>query len=423
MSTNIYRALASALLQDQALDNSNAAAVSVSSKPMVLLNAFPVILDQKDYANALSTANPKGDLRSLWRFRQLVDPLPQYSQFYTPGSLSTESTYRQIVQGAAVNGDNEFVAGVVTNAKRIIQDNTYSDMDGTPGAWNPVYAVPDDWYDTSQFDRYQDLTVELNESTENNLGTGFESGNKGGLAEWNIGNPIESLNPVALDPGSKINSIQMKYLLVTINRPWLDALLFNIDGWYLSGQQKGFCSSGQNDGGGVMPLLPTGLIVGTNVKIDADWSPKDKQILDNAKLNQKQLSMGPLLVNPGFQNLHLHVIGWTVAIIPFSPKVSKEKTGSFLVKNSGGFTARFSVLYEQNGKLISIESGNFPVLAAKNIDIPPEASNISVKIEIMTSLAPETWSTVAAYNFDKPPTKGYELFGTTFSPQLKEIKS
>ncbi len=423
MSASIYQALASALIQEIVVGSNNVLEADAPAKPIVLLNAFPVVLDPNDYANAYSTANPNGDLRSLWRFRQLVDPLPQFAQFYMPSGLSTESTYAQIVQGAVVDGDNTFASTVISNARQTIQYQRFSNMDGTAGTWNPVYAVPEDWSDIAQLDRYNELAFDLSGMAGNGVGTGAVENGQADLPEWRMGNSAESPSIVPLDTGSKIHSVRVKYLMVNIIRPWFNALLFATDGWYLSGQQRGFCSSGQNDGKGILPLVPTGLIVGSDVTIEADWDSKDRQLLDDAKSAQRQLSLGPLLVNPGPNNLNLHIIGWGMSLIPFSPLISKEKAGAILVKNSGAFVARFSVEYEQSGRSISTAASNFPALAAKNIVIPPEAANISVKIEVMTLPEPfETWSTVAIYKFDNPAEKCYELSGTTLGPHVTEVQ-
>lgn len=323
MSANIYRDLASAFTQRAEPSRVNLRAAAASPKPIVLLNRFPVSLDPNDYANAYSTANPDGDRRSLWRFRQLVDPIPQCAEFYMASGLSTESTYAQIVEGAVVDGDNGFASSVICNAQRDIQYQQFANMDGTPGTWKPVYAVPDGWCDVAQLDRYTELALDLSGIVGNGDVAGAGDGNR---TQWATTDSAASPKMVLFDTGSKIHSVRVKYLMVNITRPWFDPLLFATDGWFLSGQQRGFCSSGQNDGSGVLPWVPTSLIVGTDVVIEADWGSSDRQILNDAKSAQRQLSLGPLLVNPGPDNLSLHIIGWGMSSIPFSPRVSRQSS-------------------------------------------------------------------------------------------------
>jgi hypothetical protein len=61
-------------------------------------------------------------------------------------------------------------------------------------------------------------------------------------------------------------------------------------------------------------------------------------------------------------------------------------------------------------------------LAAGNIDIPVGATNVLIKVDIMTAPWPaETWRTVASYDCDAPVKRCYEVSGTTWSPVIKEI--
>lgn len=145
-------------------------------------------------------------------------------------------------------------------------------------------------------------------------------------------------------------------------------------------------------------------------------------MLTNAKSAGNPVSLGPFLLSaPGDARSTLHVIGWTSDLVPFSPKMTKNAAGSILVDNRGGFVVRFSVEWNEGAERHSQPSGNFPVLASKEIGIPVNASKVVVKIEIMTFPAPaETWKTVAALPFDRPVVKKYVLSGTTFDPIFKE---
>ena len=171
-----------------------------------------------------------------------------------------------------------------------------------------------------------------------------------------------------------------------------------------------------------MPLLTTGLLLGRNVEVSADWSATDTDMLKSARSAGKPVSLGPfLLFAPGDTDSTLHVIGWTSDLVPFSPKMTKNKAGSIHVENNGSFVVRFSVVWNEGATTRTLESGNFPVLAAKEIGLPVNATKILVKIELMTAPPPfETWKTVAVQPFDKPVVKKYVLAGTTMIPVLKE---
>lgn len=92
--------------------------------------------------------------------------------------------------------------------------------------------------------------------------------------------------------------------------------------------------------------------------------------------------------------------------------------GSILVENDGGFVARFSVQYQEEGRTITSDSGNFTLGTSKAIRIPPGATDIFVKLEEEYFI--DAWSTVCTFSFNNPVTKCYELSGTTLNAKCNE---
>jgi hypothetical protein len=92
--------------------------------------------------------------------------------------------------------------------------------------------------------------------------------------------------------------------------------------------------------------------------------------------------------------------------------------GSILVRNSGGYVARFSVSYTLNGHNFTQDSGDFSLGVNKSISIPAGATNIHLKVEEMWGFG---WSTIFTANFDAPVTKCYKVYGTTLDPKHEEI--
>ncbi len=112
-----------------------------------------------------------------------------------------------------------------------------------------------------------------------------------------------------------------------------------------------------------------------------------------------------------------HVIG---GVLDFPPRIIlSPESGAITVKNSGGFSARFSVVYQQGGATNTEDSGDFPVLVAKTINLPADAVEIILTVKIATFVA--VWSDVAIYRYDKPVTKSFELTGLTMNPKCVEI--
>ncbi len=387
-----------------------------TAKPVLQLNRFPVTLDASQYRNARSSSRPGGDLKPLFAFRELVDAMPAFTRNYSASAGSTEQIYESLIKGASVDGDGSFPANVLSAARQLFASETFSRMDGTVGDWRPVYATPEDWCDAGP-ERFQSIDIDLDALATDQSAFATIGGDEG--LELRVGS--DQATPGST--GTKVRSVRIEYLLVGLRRPWLHPMLFETSDWFLSGQDAGFCSSGNlGANAGVMPLLTTGLLLGRNVDVSADWSAADASMLNSARSAGKPVSLGPFLLSaPGDTGSTLHVIGWTSDLVPFSPKMTKNKAGSIHVENKGAFVVRFSVEWNEGATRQAQQSGNFPVMAAMEIGLPVNATKILAKIDVMTAPPPfETWKTVAALPFDKPVVKKYVLSGITLNPVLKE---
>lgn len=284
------------------------------AKPIIQLNTFPVSIDPNQYKNARSSSNPGGDLRPLFAFRQLVDPLPQFGQQYYASASSTEDLYGIILNGANAMPNSGFTSMVIRDSKKNFSFETFPNMDGISGSWRPVYSVPEDWHSADD-SRFKNLDIDLhNRKTNNSFGVISESK----ALDW----ILENNKKKAVSAATKINSIKMKYLLVGLKRPWFNPLLFKSDNWFLSGENAGFCSSGSNESNdGVFPLIPTSIILGKQIAVTASWGKEDQEIIDSHRADGKSLSLGPFSVTNS--NDTLQIIGWISELIPFSPHKSQ----------------------------------------------------------------------------------------------------
>jgi hypothetical protein len=92
--------------------------------------------------------------------------------------------------------------------------------------------------------------------------------------------------------------------------------------------------------------------------------------------------------------------------------------GSIIVRNEGGYVARFKVQFVIEGKTITSDSGNFTAGVNKSVDIPSGATSIYLKVEEAWFI--NSWSTIFTKNFDSPVEKSYTISGTTLNPSWKE---
>lgn len=98
---------------------------------------------------------------------------------------------------------------------------------------------------------------------------------------------------------------------------------------------------------------------------------------------------------------------------------SNDCSGSILVRNTGGYVARFSVTYTLDGKEYKQESGEFTAGVNKSIEIPAGATNVNLKVEDAWFIC--SWSTIFTKHFDSPVAKQYHIYGTTLNPGWEEM--
>ncbi|PCI95924.1 MAG: hypothetical protein COB15_11645 [Flavobacteriales bacterium] len=292
---------------------------STLTKPILQLNALPMTINPDEFKNAYSSENPKGSLSSLWAFRQLVSPMPTFSKYYNPSNRSTESVYASIVKGASTSVDSPFITQIIADSKQSLELTKYANMDDTPGAWAPIQATPSDWYDTSN-NRYKSIEFDL--SKAGNPDSRFAIiGGKEASGKLQFSNNKKQIKTKNLDITTEIKKISMKYLEVSLSREWYNETLFSTYGWLLKGQPKGFCSSGDLDANdGIFSIVPSSIILGCNLSVDANWSESDQKHINDSVSKGEQVSIDNLVIHPEKGKTDLQVIGWVSKLIPFSPK-------------------------------------------------------------------------------------------------------
>ena len=285
------------------------------------LSAAPTPLDPAVFANMLTPANPAGDLRPLWRFRNLVDPVPAFRREYVPSGLSTEAIYGSILAGLQVAPEAEYARALAASALRAFNAESFPSLDGLPGTWRPVYPDPSDWLRLGDPALYQDLTIDLARDAGDDTAAYAAIGqDQGSTLSWRVAGHA----PTPLDPFSRVESVACKALVVQLQRPWFDLGLLSAGSWTLPGQPPGYVSSGslqKNDG--VLPLFPTSLVVAHSVRIEGAWGQADATRIASAPAGG--LSLGPFVVPPqdaqdgALASPAPQVLGWVSALVPRAP--------------------------------------------------------------------------------------------------------
>lgn len=98
--------------------------------------------------------------------------------------------------------------------------------------------------------------------------------------------------------------VSMDIMRATIMRPWLDPLVFRAHTWRLGKASPLYASQISNgsfvpgaSNAGLMPLLPTGILVARNVSIGAQFSHADQTTVQSALSTSASVGWGPFAIN------------------------------------------------------------------------------------------------------------------------------
>src|SRR3712207_3665336 len=89
------------------------------------------------------------------------------------------------------------------------------------------------------------------------------------------------------------------------------------------------------------------------------------------------------------------------------------------VKNSGVFFASFNVVYLLGDQVYNVDSYEFGSGITKRINIPPNATNITVEIQIAEFIG--VWATIMTTIFQSSGQYCFQTSGTTISPYCQQI--
>jgi hypothetical protein len=102
----------------------------------------------------------------------------------------------------------------------------------------------------------------------------------------------------------------------------------------------------------------------------------------------------------------------------FVAHLGAAAAGSVLVRNEGGYVARFTLTYSLDGHEFTQESGDITLGVNKSAWIPAGATEIQLKVEENIGWA---WSTIFTKSYAVPTTVCFKVWGTTLFPAWAAI--
>ncbi len=304
-------------------------------KPVFQSNEFPFPIALDAYNNAYSPANPEGNYLHAFRFRDLVNAIPDLTKFFTTSANTVEQSYQNLIQGASIVEDSKFVSQAFYEAQQKFSVSKMSGLSQSPTSWQLANAIPYNWTDllttpkslpkihldlqklpTLFDDQYQTLLPSKNAIKLQSRTPGQQDGKH-----------------ISLSTDSSLETISFRYLMVQVERSWLNTELFTMNDWYLSGQPIGYYSSGSTtNNDGVFPLMITGVLLGTQIEITGSLKANDtnfihSQLQANKEVSVAQFPVENLMINGDKQQLNanaVYLMGYVSQLIPLAPRMQSS---------------------------------------------------------------------------------------------------
>ncbi len=224
-----------------------------------------------------------------------------------------------------------------TNFKTITMSSTK-----TPGArYHPSYARPAAWFAPGNADTWTETTVSSEEMkvAEHSDFTKYGASASASWGLWSGSGGFDKQDGhESMSKETSDIKISFKYTRVEIDRPWFNGLLYDVNGWSLTGQKEGSISDGtKTQSGNMMPILPTAFIAIRNLKISAKWGKEDYELITSKLATKASFGWGPFRISGNYESSSsdmthttkfdgttiessgLQIIGWINTVLHKSP--------------------------------------------------------------------------------------------------------
>ena len=172
-----------------------------------------------------------------------------------------------------------------------------------------------------------------------------------GLFSIADGETKASMKEINEEISQEDTTISLKYMLVTISRPWLDTSLFSMKNWYLVGAKKHSIANGEepepnNPENWFLPSIPTQMIVVKDLVIKNSALQKHFNSVKSSLETNASLSYGPFFTadgdgsqtrdteietedkrDEGLEFKGIQIIGWVSEVMPAAPKMDAPQPG------------------------------------------------------------------------------------------------
>jgi len=243
---------------------------------------------------------------------------------------------------------NSAVRGVLENSAKIYKDSQLAPLITGGAPWHLSYGLPSNW--NSDANLYSELRIDSQnvkiDSKSKSIETGFGASYKTGM--WWLKKSISveagySRKDEQSHTEAENISISMKLCPVQIVRPWFNALIFSMGGWFLDkGNPRGSISKGNvlDSNNTIMTLLPVGFVAARDVTLSGFAKDEFERHMEQDISGGVSVGWGPFTFG-GHYHQHdtedhfeasyengkvkvpgLQIIAWVNQIVPLSPPLN-----------------------------------------------------------------------------------------------------
>lgn len=193
----------------------------------------PVPLAFTEYGDPYSVKKPSGSMLSAYALFELTDPISTFTRKYSPTSASFSKSYETLLNSIDDYADKD-ATNVVASAIKKLDIDAFTRLGPGAEKFYLVETYPYNWLNKKDID-----------------------------VNFTVG-PIDSESDFVEIGSSAVKNVQFTGFSITITRQWYDARVFTTHGWSLNGYCIGEVSSGDYEHGGLIPFIPTQLMIATS---------------------------------------------------------------------------------------------------------------------------------------------------------------
>ena len=263
-------------------------------------------------------------------------------------SLGSKEYIEQAIDNLAAMG-TDASAHMIASAKKKFEAYSIATQGVIPVTSQYVELFPSNWCEegATGFTEYEYSYSKTTKTTEDKK-TSFAA--KGGfsLGFWKAGANV-SYDKREKHDNLEVDDLEisLSYGTVTINRPWLDTLLFDLNNWFLVGNaKKGSISTGkmnqvfpQTGANNWLPIIPKKMIVIKDLVIKSKQFKKHYDALNTDFKSGTSVGYGPFKLSGGYSHSKSNtkfeaesigeglsikgaqIIGWVSNLVQMCPKI------------------------------------------------------------------------------------------------------